>query len=343
MDVSPIAPTRIVARRRRLYLIVTVFATILAIFGGASPAYADPGTTDGEGATLTLREALEKAAVGYYDAKGLLTASQKREAAITKKLREAELSLVRLNAEITKIASGRYKGGQIGVLNGLFTGEGDRVTLLQGAAIAEYLVWRDDEQLRMYRETRDESRKLQEQLDAEIAVQQKQLTVLDKQKRDAEKALASVGGMVTAGYSGPVPEAQPAPRNADGSWPKQSCSINDPTTGGCLTPRMFHTLNEARLAGFLKSVGCWRSQGWGEHPKGRACDFMATTGAAATGANRTYGNRLAAWAKLNAEALGVLYVIWYRQIWMPGIGWRSYSGCCDPSSAHTNHVHISMV
>ena len=329
--------------RGRLSLLVALFATLLAVFGPAAPAHADPGTTDDEGGTATLRQKLEEAAQGYYDAKSLLTASQKRQAAITKRLREAELSLVRLNAEITTIASARYKGSQLGVLSGLFTGEGTTETLLQGAAIADYLVWRDDEQLRLYREARDESQHQKELLAAEIAIQQKQLGELDKQKRAAEKALASVGGMVTAGYSGPVPAAQPAPRNADGSWPKQSCSINDPTTGGCLTPRMFHTLNEARLAGFLRHVSCWRSQGWGEHPRGRACDFMATSGGAATGSDKTYGNRLAAWAKLNAEALGVLYVIWYRQIWMPGIGWRSYSGCCDPSSAHTNHVHISIL
>jgi hypothetical protein len=38
----------------------------------------------------------------------------------------------------------------------------------------------------------------------------------------------------------------------------------------------------------------------------------------------------------------VLYVIWYRQIWLPGSGWRSYTGCCGPSAEHTNHVHLSV-
>ena len=44
----------------------------------------------------------------------------------------------------------------------------------------------------------------------------------------------------------------------------------------------------------------------------------------------------------NASRLGVLYVIWFRQIWMPGTGWRSYSGSGSPSAAHTNHVHLSV-
>jgi hypothetical protein len=45
----------------------------------------------------------------------------------------------------------------------------------------------------------------------------------------------------------------------------------------------------------------------------------------------------------NASRLGVMYVIWYRQIWMPGQGWRSYSGSGGPSATHTNHVHLSVL
>jgi peptidoglycan DL-endopeptidase CwlO len=39
----------------------------------------------------------------------------------------------------------------------------------------------------------------------------------------------------------------------------------------------------------------------------------------------------------------VQYVIWYRQIWLPSSGWKSYTRAYgDPSSDHTNHVHLSM-
>jgi hypothetical protein len=326
-------------------LVVVVLAVVLALVG--SPAYGFEDPPDPEGGTSNLRQKLEEAARSYYDTRSALSQSQKRQAQITKKLREVEISLVRLTAEVEQIAAERYKGSQMGVLNGLVTGQGDPTTLLQGAAVAEYLVWRDDEQLRQLREARDEASRQNALLDAEVKLQAKALSELDKKKRAAEKALASVGGMVTAGYSGPVPEAQPAPRTSNGGWPRETCSIKDPTnTGGCLTPRMYHALNEARLAGFSRFTRCWRTQNWGEHPKGRACDFAASKsgfGGAATGLDRTYGNRLAAWAKQNAEALGVLYVIWYRQIWMPGIGWRAYSGYGDASSEHTNHVHLSML
>lgn len=334
------------ARRRRLSLAVGVLIALLGIFASSSPSFAEDPPVDDEGAPQTLREQLEVAATNYYNARATLTQSEQRQAEITVKLRDAELSLARLETEVSGIAAGRYQGAQLNVLYGLFTGEGEPAQLLAGAALSDYLVWRDDEYLRQYREARDEAQLQQTLLDAEIAIQQKALADLDQQKRDAEKALASVGGMVSAGYEGPVPEAQPAPRNADGSWPRESCSIDDPTSGGCLTPRMFHTLNEARLAGFTKYVHCWRTQSWGEHPKGRACDFSVQQsgfGGDATGDEKTYGTRLAAWGKENASALGVIYVIWYRQIWTPSTGWRTYSGCCDASSKHTNHVHISML
>jgi len=122
--------------------------------------------------------------------------------------------------------------------------------------------------------------------------------------------------------------------------------VYEQATGGCITPRTAHARDEAIKAGFNHYNACWRGYNdGGEHPKGRACDFAAAPGGFggdAYDADRTYGNSLAAFFIYNANRLGVLYVIWYRQIWLPTSGWRSYSGCCDPSSKHTNHVHLSM-
>ncbi len=105
-------------------------------------------------------------------------------------------------------------------------------------------------------------------------------------------------------------------------------------------------MKEAKKDGFTRFVSCFRPQGSGEHPKGRACDFAADKngfGGDATGSSKTYGNRLADYFIANASRLGVLYVIWFRRIWLPSSGWKSYSGAGgDPSSDHTNHVHLSM-
>jgi hypothetical protein len=330
-------------RRRWVSVVVAVMAALLAVIGSPGVAHADPGD---EAHKQELIEKLQAAARGFYDTRAIVASSQQRQAEITVKLEAAQAGLAVLVEEVGRVASARYKGSSVGLISGLITGRAEPQELLQGAAVADYLLWRDDTYLREYRRIKEDSERQTALLAAELEIQSKQLAALDGQKREAEKALATVGGLVSAGYGGPVVPAQPAPRNADGSLPGEGCSVDDPTTGGCLSPRMYHALTEARLAGFTRYVSCWRSGTWGEHPKGKACDMSAFTynfgTGAAGGADRDYGNRLANWAVQNASALGVVYVIWYRQVWFAGSGWRSYSGYGDPSSEHTNHVHISM-
>jgi hypothetical protein len=342
-DPSGVTPTQ---RRRRAFLFV-VLATVLTVFGSVLPAVADPGP-DSQGSTKALSDQLEASARSYYDIKAKLVASQQRQTVIKKNLASAQLSLVRLQAVVGNIAAARYEGAQLDVLNAIVLDSNSPNDLLQGGAIAEYLVWKDDEQLRQLREAQDSATSAQQQLDTEVANEKAQYAALDAAKRKAEKALASAGGLVgPAGYTGNAVDAQPAPRNPDGSFPNEGCSITDPTgTGGCITPRMFHVLTEARLAGFTHYTACWRQATWGEHPLGRACDFAADPngfGGVAVGASKTYGTNLANWALHNADALGIIYVIWYRQIWMPGVGWSAYFGVGSPSDEHTNHVHISVL
>jgi hypothetical protein len=183
-------------------------------------------------------------------------------------------------------------------------------------------------------------------VDDEVAKQQAQTDIMGKRKKDAETALAKMGGRANGYVNVNSPLATPAPRNPDGSWPKESCIIDDPTTSGCVTPRMIHAVQQARQAGFTRFYSCFRPYGPYEHPKGRACDFAAAAdgfGGVATGGDKTYGGNLAAFFVRNANALGVLYVIWFRQVWTPAAGWHSYSGGNgDPSSDHTNHVHLSV-
>ncbi|GAB3947462.1 hypothetical protein GCM10027614_42750 [Micromonospora vulcania] len=182
-------------------------------------------------------------------------------------------------------------------------------------------------------------------LDAEVREQQKQAALMAKQKRDADKALALVGGKGFTGglvaATSPVARIGPG-RTADGDWKSESCSAKDPTTSGCITPRTLHAYKEVKRAGFNRFVGCYRSGGPWEHPKGRACDWSLQKSGFAPWHNedtRTYGNNVAAFLIRNADRLGIYYVIWNRQIWFPATGWKSYSG---PSN-HTDHVHMSLL
>lgn len=152
---------------------------------------------------------------------------------------------------------------------------------------------------------------------------------------------AELGCSITAPGS-----AEPAPRNADGSLPQEGCTIRpDPTTGtGCVTPRLLHLVQQATAARFPKP-SCYRVDDHGEHPQGRACDFMMTSGGEAAEAQKARGDAMAAWAVANADRLGIDYVIWFRKIWTRAQAWHAYNnpwGGDDPSGWHTNHVHISV-
>src|SRR5262245_51378363 len=145
-------------------LVVTVFAAIVALVAAATPAYADPDGDD----SSSLAQKLEQVAFGYYDARAKLEASQLRQVELTKRLREAEITLVRLDAEVSLVAAARYKGSQFSLLNGLLVQQQTSPNqLLQGAAVAEYLIWRDDDRLHRFAVAKDEASRTKAALEEE--------------------------------------------------------------------------------------------------------------------------------------------------------------------------------
>lgn len=309
--------------------------------------------SDEEGGTPALRAQLDAASKGYLDAKRALDTSVQRQQQLATQLKTTEAELDQRSGKVGEIAGVAYRTGRLGAMSALLnsnTPEGfmDRAAALDAVAANEDRVLRD------LLATKDQANRTRVALDGEIIEQRKQVAVMAKRKEQAERALtvATTPKPRTTADTGSnrgtsAANATAAPRNSDGSWPSESCSVNDPTpASGCITPRTLHALNQAKAAGFTRYVSCHRPSGSGEHPKGRACDFAAQKGGFggdATGGDKTYGNNLAAYFIRNADRLAVLYVIWYRQIWLPSSGWKSYSGAGgDPSSDHTNHVHLSV-
>jgi hypothetical protein len=319
--------------------VLAALAVLLTI--SPSVAAAAPGDPEGDAGLLAKVEAASR---GYLDAQAALAASKQRQADLVTKLADAEGRAAGLSDEVGQIASAAYRtGGSLGEVSALLD-SGSPDSLIQRASTLAAIGQVKGRQLRELAQLRADLAKTKADIDAEVANQQKQLAEMAKRKSDAERALAGASSG-PGGTSSAV--ASPAPRRPDGSWPPESCSITDPTgTGGCVTPRMLHAYQQARAAGFTHYTKCWRTESSGEHPKGRACDFAAaanTFGGVAAGAERTYGNNLAAYFIANASRLAVLYVIWFRQIWLPSSGWRSYSGATgQPNTDHTNHVHCSV-
>jgi hypothetical protein len=330
-------------RRLSALLALLVAASVLWLAGPASPAMADP-----EGGTKTLRDALESAAKGQADAIQKLNASKKRQTQLQATVKQASADAKALEGQVGQIANRSYRLGRTSTMT-LLLNATTPDSFLDRIQQIDMLAQLDGQVLTQYRGDVAKARAGKAAVDKEIVEQQKQVTALTKKKKEAELALGSIGGGSAAGgfLSANSPLAKPAPRNSDGSWPKESCTVNDPTTSGCITPRTLHAYQQARAAGFTHYTSCFSQRASGEHPKGRACDFAAhSTGfenVAASGSDKTYGNNLAAFFVKNADRLGIMYVIWYRQIWLPGTGWKAYSPSGGPSVVHTNHVHLSLL
>ncbi len=330
---------------RRLTAAVALLATALTVML-AAPASAAPG--DPEGGTKTLREALESAAKGHVEATQKLKDSKKRQKELQSTLLQAQVETKQMEVQVAAVAARSYRYGRFSTMS-MLLGASSPDVFLERAQRLDMMAQIDGKALTRYREAVDRHTRATQAIAREIKEQQKQVTVLAKKKKEAELALASVGGGAVAGgfVSANSPLAKPAPRNSDGSWPRESCTVNDPTTSGCITPRLLNAYQQSRAAGFTRYTSCFSQRSSGEHPKGRACDHAAAPGGFenvnASGGDKAYGDRLAAFFVKNANRLGVMYVIWYRQIWMPGTGWRSYSGSGGPNATHTNHVHLSVL
>ncbi|MGC4785473.1 coiled-coil domain-containing protein [Micromonospora zamorensis] len=352
------APARPPAARLAA-LIVAMFALGVALPAGTASAAPPTGLraaapdSDEEGGTPALRAQLEAASKGYLDAKRALDASVQRQQQLTTQLKTIEVELNQRSGKVGEIAGVAYRTGRLSAMSALLNSDSPEGFMDRAAAL-DAVAANEDRVLRDLLSSKDQANRTQVALNGEINEQRKQVAVMAKRKEQAERALTVAttpkpqpAADTDSNRGTSAANAKAAPRNSDGSWPSETCSVNDPTpASGCITPRTLHALNQAKAAGFTRYVSCHRPSGSGEHPKGRACDFAAQTGGFggdATGGDKTYGNNLAAYFIRNADRLAVLYVIWYRQIWLPSSGWKSYSGAGgDPSSDHTNHVHLSV-
>ncbi|MCZ7436112.1 hypothetical protein O7598_06890 [Micromonospora sp. WMMC241] len=362
-----VAPARRTAARLAALLVATLALGVGTV--PVSPASAARSTSptgllaaapgdDDEGGTPALRDQLDAASKGWLEAKAALSRSVTRQKQLNDRLKTIDVELTERDAKVGEIAEVAYRTGRMGTAAALL-GSRSPEGFMDRAAALETVAAHEDRTLRDLITTRDEAIRTRGALDGEIREQRKQVTLMAKRKDQAERALEvanrrPAAGSGSSGSSGggsvrgtSTANAKPAKRNSDGSWPAESCSVNDPTpASGCITPRTLHALQQAKAAGFTRYVSCHRPSGSGEHPKGRACDFAAQKdgfGGVASGGDKTYGNNLSAYFIRNADRLAVLYVIWFRQIWLPSSGWKSYSGGNgDPSSDHTNHVHLSV-
>ena len=337
--------------RRWLTLALAPLVAVAFLAAPASPASAEPngGTSStpdesaGANKNLTLDEVLESSNRRFVQAKAAVTKSTAAQKRLATQIKTAEVKRDLLKPEVNAIAAQQYRVGHLGTASFLLGSQGQADFLAKAVSLEEINSLHDRKLAELNRAI-DAVNKAKRALDAEVRQQQNNLVAMRKQKEAADQALALVGGeSLTQGLVlAESPKAKAAPRNSDGGFSPESCNVDDPTTGGCITARTYNMLKETQKAGFDRFVGCHRNGGPFEHPKGRACDWSLQDRGFAVAHNqdmRTYGNNLMAFLVRNADRLGIYYVIWYKQIWFPASGWKSYSG----PSAHTDHVHVSLL
>lgn len=122
-----------------------------------------------------------------------------------------------------------------------------------------------------------------------------------------------------------------------------NAAVNDPYRLGQVQPQLRALVAVLAPMFDITAVGGYRASATDPdgHPAGLAADFMVPL----TSAGRRQGDALAAYARTNAAALGVDYILWKQRIWSVdrvGEGWRSMKDRGGPTENHLDHVHINV-
>ena len=319
---------------RRRFLPIACAAALVAVVP-ATGAHADPDET-------TLEADLEAAVAAVADAQERVETAEARAEELAEQIEQNQAELDSLSADLDEYAVYLHTEGDLRATAALLAADSPD-QMIDMMAFTGFLA---DERAALVAQAEEVLAELEAQREAhadELAEAEQALEDAEEAEADLEAQLEELRAEQAAG---PSSDGGAAAATGYGGG-DGGCTEDDPTTDGCLTPRTLHMYYETKNAGFDHYVSCYRAGGSGEHPQGRACDWSANASGfqnvPASGADKDYGDRLAAWYVNNASSLGVYYVIWYNQFWSPSSGWRSYSGGDGtPAGDHTNHVHVSM-
>ncbi|MCA2223478.1 coiled-coil domain-containing protein [Nonomuraea aurantiaca] len=307
--------------------LITSASMAFGAFTGA-PAAAAPKPSEAQlRAELKQLDKKVDKLIETYNLKRVELAKAKQDSETTKKrLATAEAQLVTAQKRASELARMQYQNG---------TGALPNLTLPTDASSAALLAHLAAEQQAIVQgvaTARNEKKAAADQATALESKIRDDATTVAKQRDDAQGVIKDIQkklkGLIPFGPG----------RRSDGSWAPQLPSGSDNITARM---RVIRGLIQKDFA-LPYEVGCFRSGGGGEHPLGRACDFMMSTGGTMpSAAHQALGDRVAAWALENKDKLGVKYVIWKQRI-NQGSGWSSMSDRGSITENHFDHVHISM-
>ncbi|RNL83621.1 coiled-coil domain-containing protein [Halostreptopolyspora alba] len=222
--------------------------------------------------------------------------------------------------QVRQLAVASYTNGGVDPAFSLFVDD-DPQRVLDQASVVEHLSSSNQDKVELLEEAIERDEKAQANAEEKAAKVEEDLDELEERREEVQKLIAD--------------------------YPEQEMGGPDN-----LTPRT-RQMRDVIIEEFgeredLGGVGCFRESGGavvGEHPKGRACDFMVAEYTMPTKKQNERGQRIADWAKENAERLGIMYIIWRQQIWdirRGDEGWRDMEDRGSITENHYDHVHISM-
>jgi hypothetical protein len=305
-----------------------VLAAIALSPAGTGVAEPKPTKSELKAELASLTKKIDKLIKEYNGRRVALADAQTSETAAKQRLTKAEDALDLASREIGDMAQLHYQANT-NVVPGLPFGQN-----IAGAALLQQLAAEESAHLEGYASARDSRKNAVDEaagLTDKIRGQAKQV---DEQRKEAEDLIDQIekrlDKLVPVGSG----------KRSDGSWAPQL-----PSGADNITPRTRLMRNELQGRYNLSfPVGCYRVDTSGEHPLGRACDFMLSSGGSMPSPSQAaLGDQMAEWAIKNAGKLGVKYVIYKQRIYnMSSPGWRAMSNRGSITQNHFDHVHISM-
>ncbi|TDD44783.1 hypothetical protein E1286_26045 [Nonomuraea terrae] len=293
----------------RFAVLVAVLAGLLGL-SSPRPAAADPTITELRKLTKQATQLNERYRGQIQSLEEIRIQAKKA----TDTSGDLEARLRAAEGEVARIAQTAY---MVGPLDGLqiIAPATDPYKVLGQAANMSYMAEERAQRVRNIQKLIDDSKEAKLNANEKIEKLRQEIKKLQSKRKEIERLLAKYGFQQPGGSEG-------------------------------LTPRMVAVRAEIMQNFPMRyGVGCLRPGDPGEHGKGRACDFMMSSGGRmATGNDAATGDALAAWLIKNGARIGVMYIIWKQRYYdiRSGGGWDPMSDRGGVTANHYDHVHVSV-
>ncbi|MFD6097625.1 coiled-coil domain-containing protein [Nocardiopsis flavescens] len=314
--VSALPRRRGAGRTRAAALAVALGASLVAL--PQAPALALPREPED---MQTLRDRAEELGEEYNgelrDMEGVIQEAERATNRAEDTAEEAQAS----KEQVRALAYASYTGNGIDPAMSLFV-DADPDQIIDRAVAIDYLATSNQDKIAELEQALERDEKAQEAAQTTLAEAEADLESLEERRGEVQEMIADHPNQPMGGQYNITPRTEQ------------------------MRELVIEEFGEGRDVG---GVGCYRAVGgWvvGEHPKGRACDFMVDGNGQMPGQEQIdRGWAIAEWGRENADRLGIMYIIYRQQIWdvrRGDTGWRAMADRGSITENHFDHVHISM-